>query len=216
MGILNIFKKKQVNSTKINSEDNLIISLKVMSILDIILEPEKSWLRYINYSMQDNVKIYNIDNGNGDTLKIFVLDDEILIKGFDHENELNQISKDEWDKNFFEYIYSGIPDSLKKLLTKEDINYTTFVMWYNTVSDSWDQNEIKENDGGKKYLLGFIKRNAEEWCDWAKYYYEKEFNFDVIKKIYDTHDVTIDQIKMINSEIDANVIVEKLKISNLL
>lgn len=213
MGLFDKLKKNtELTKPETDFKDNLLANLRVMAILDIIMIPdeEKSWLRIVNYTKQDNLEIYNIDNGSGDTLKIYILDNQILIKGFDHENELNQFAADEWNKDFFKYIYSGIPNELKSLLTEDDIDETTFVIWYSTVDNSWKQNEWKDNDGGKSYLLKYIRKNAEEWCDWAKHYYEKEIDVNVIKEIYYAKNVTTEQIGLINPEGDINIILNEL------
>lgn len=208
------FKNKtELSKIKVDFKDNLLANLRVMTILDIIMIPDEkeSWLRIINYTKQNNLEIYNINNGSGDTLKICILDNEILIKGFYHESELNQFAADEWNQNFFKYIYAGIPNQLKALLTENDIDETTFVMWYSPSDNNWKQNEWKDNDGGKSYLFKYICKNAEEWCNWAKYYYEKDIDVNVVKEIYYTKNATEEQIKLINPECDSDKVLKELE-----
>ncbi len=215
MSFFNFFKSNKEVKTEIDI-DIILKGLNVMAILDIILDPKKDYQRYVGYSHEDDLKTYNLDTGGGDTLNVYILDNYILIKGFDHESELNQFSKDEWDKNFFDYIYSGFPNDLRKLLSEDDVDYTTFAMWYNPKQNCWNQNKWQENDGGEKFLLSLIRKNAIEWCDWAKYYYSREFDINIIKKIYETQTVTDEQIQKINPETDSIIIINKLKEKGLL
>lgn len=215
MSFLNFLKVNKKNKIEIDI-DTIIKGLNVMAMLDLILDSKNNYQRYVSYSQKNNLKTYKLDTGGGDTLSVYILDNQILIKGFDHESELNQFSKDEWNKNFFDYIYSGFPDDLINLLSEDDIDYTTFAMWYNPEKNCWNQNNWHGNDGGKKFLLSLIRKNAIEWCDWAKYYYSREFDINIIKKIYETQMVTDEQMQKINPETDPIIIINKLKEIGLL
>lgn len=124
--------------------------------------------------------IYVIDNGAGDTLIIWFSETGILIKGFDHESPLNQLAADKWNEKFFEYTYADIPAQFIDLLTEDDRDETTFCMCYIKNENKWVQNSWADNDGGKGFLLKYIRRTAQEWKEWADKYYKKDFDFSAV------------------------------------
>ena len=101
---------------------------------------------------------------------------------------------------------------------KEKLYEMTFCMWYDAKENGWKQNANLENtdyeqrDGGKDFLLGYICTNAEEWIDWAKYYYEKNFDLKVVKKIYDGKTITIEDMIALNPERNTEEICKELLI----
>ena len=178
-------------------------SLKAMAVLDIILIPnQKAWLRTVAYAKEADHRRAVVDNGSGDSLIAVFSDNGTLLKGFDHESELNQFAAEEWDNAFFERIYAGVPKSLRALLSDDDIDNTTFCIWCCDGSDVWEQNEElapDDDDGGKDFLLGYVHQTAESWCDWAKYYFEREFDVSAVEKIY-SGEVTAEDILKINPQ----------------
>lgn len=159
-------------------------NLKAMAILDMIMvSKEEAWLRLVNFYKTDTEYGYILDNGSGDKLTVRFAEKGVMIIGFDHENELNQFAADEWDSDFIEYTYTNVPEELTRLLSDEEKDETTFCMWC-TDGTNWVQNEVEGNDGGKEYLLGYIRSNAESWCEWAKTYYDKVVEPELVKKIF--------------------------------
>ena len=64
--------------------------LKAMTMLDIVMiSKEDAWLRLISFSKNEKVYSYVLDNGSGDNLIVMFTENGVLLKGFDHENELN-------------------------------------------------------------------------------------------------------------------------------
>ncbi len=179
-------------------------SLKAMAVLDIILIPKKAaFLRTVAFTNEADHRRAVVDNGSGDSLIALFSDNGTMLKGFDHESELNQFAADEWDNGFFERIYMGAPESFKALLSEDDIDNTTFCMWCCDGSSMWEQNEEpasdEDEDGGRGFLLGYVHQTAESWCDWAKYYYEREFDVAAVEKIYSA-EVTAEDILKLNPE----------------
>ncbi|MDE6665020.1 MAG: hypothetical protein K2K14_02365 [Ruminococcus sp.] len=84
------------------NKKELLQSLKAMYILDIIMTLEENdWSGIINRGFSENVLWYIIDNGGGDELTVLFSGKGILIKGFDHENELNQFAYGDSFNGFF-------------------------------------------------------------------------------------------------------------------
>lgn len=178
-------------------------TLDKMTILDIIMCPkEEEYLRITSMQKIENGCKYIIDNGSGDSLTIFITANGAYIKGFDHESEWNQFAADEWNEDFFEQVYKNAPSEFLALVeNEEERDETTFCMWCVDDTDEWYQNEISDdddNDGGKEYLLGYIRKSAEEWCEWAEDYYEQQLDLDIVKKIYNGSSIDNELISKLN------------------
>ena len=75
--------------------------LKVLYILDnTLIPPENDYLRLVQYDENEEYKQYIINNGLGDVLMVRFMEQGVFIKGFDHENELNQFAADEWNNGY--------------------------------------------------------------------------------------------------------------------
>ncbi len=192
------------------SPEELYYSLQTMAILEIImLPPEAAWLRLVK--KHPSRKAYFIDDVSGNIVDIWFEAIGVFIKGFDHENEWNQFAADKWDETFFQKTYQDIPKQFFENYKddKEKLYEMTFCMWYDAKENCWKQNanlekntDYEERDGGKDFLLSYIYTSAEEWIDWANYYYKKNFDLKVVKKIYDGQTITTQDIAALNPERD--------------
>lgn len=174
-------------------KNNLIQSLEAMYTLDTIMTL-KDWLRIINKGVSDDVTWYIIDNGEGDELTVMFTETGIIIKGFDHENELNPFAYDNFSKN----IFSGMPQEMSDLLTDDEKFSTTFCTWYLYDTGKWYQNEFPDNDGGKSYLMGYIHENIQSFIEWATEYYDEELNYNLIEKIFNGDKLSHNEILTLN------------------
>ena len=179
------------------------------SDLIIMLPPEAAWLRLVK--KHPSRKAYFIDDVSGNIVDIWFEAIGVFIKGFDHENEWNQFAADKWDETFFQKTYQDIPKQFFENYKddKEKLYEMTFCMWYDAKENCWKQNanlekntDYEERDGGKDFLLSYIYTSAEEWIDWANYYYKKNFDLKVVKKIYDGQTITTQDIAALNPERD--------------
>lgn len=176
------------------SPQMLKLRLDALLLLDEIMIPsEKDYLRIINSGENNQILWYILDNGCGDSLMILFADGDVLIKGFDHENELNQFAAEEWDNAFFTRMFSGIPDRLAALLTEDEHDETTFCMWYLKDTERWYQNEVSGNDGGKAYLLGYIPETADQLHEWAEDYYGTNLDADLIGKLFRSAELSAEE-----------------------
>ena len=76
--------------------DNMQKSLEALYVLDDYLtDPSKDYLRLIRKKVTDFTSRYSIDNCAGDSLDVIFTEEVVLIKGFDHENSLNQFAADQ-------------------------------------------------------------------------------------------------------------------------
>lgn len=195
------------------SPQQLYCSLKAMAILEIILIPQqKSFLRVVK--KYPSKKAYFINNGAGNTVDILFEDIGVLIKGFDHESKLNQFGADEWNENFFRDTYANIPRSFFYIYeNKEELYYMTFCMWYDNKMQCWKQNileSLKEYDNGKDFLLSYICINAQQWIEWAKYYFDMDINCEVVEKVYRNEQITINDIVAFNPKCDVKQVLQEI------
>ena len=198
--------------TQYIGRDELRRSLKAMNIIDaIVTPPENDWLRMVSSEVfEDNTVWYVIDNGSGDELKVIFTESGIFIKGFDHENELNQFAAEEWDSSFFEHIFSGVPKEMLDLFTDDERDYTTFCMWYLDESGIWHENVIEGNDGGKSYLLGYVHQMAKSFYDWADEYYNITFDYNIIQKLFDNGTLSVEDILTLNPKCDTQRVLNEV------
>ncbi len=200
--------------------------LKAMAVLDVVMTPKKqAWLRRVNVSSIGKAHAFVIDNGSGDELVVIFTENGALIKGFDHESEYNQFAADEWDDAFFEHTFSGLPEEFAGLLDEDGRDNTTFCMWCMDDSDMWIRNEQEkkdddddeddededDDDGGKSYLLLYVRKTPEDWCNWAKDYYETEIASDVVKKVYNGDPLTEEDVVKLNPERNAKEVFSELE-----
>lgn len=165
--------------------------LKVLCLLsDAMTEPDEEYLRFVRHNENEAYEQYVIDNGAGDKLMVRFYEQGVLIKGFDHENELNQFGADEWDEGFFAKMFSGVPKAFMESLTKDELDYSTFCLWYMNDTGEWYQNEVVGNDGGKGFLLGYLPESPEDLLDWAGDYYEEEFDEAVIRRLFESAELS--------------------------
>ena len=165
--------------------------IKVLYVLDdVMISPMgDDDLRLVRHKTTELYEEYFIDNGGGNKMMIRFFEQGVLVKGFDHENELNQFGADEWDNGFFIRMFAVVPDSIMATLTENDRDCSTFCMWYSNDTGEWYQNEVEGNDGGKDYLLGYLPQSVQDLVDW-RYYYGKTLNESVLEKLYKTAELS--------------------------
>lgn len=203
-------------TTEYLSPQDLSQQLKCMAVLDIIMNSrEDAWLRRVQkYSSEREA--YSFSNGSGDEMDIFFEENGVFIRGFDHENDLNQFGADEWDDGFFAETYAGVPENFLEIYKDgEQKEYMTFCMWYDYALECWKQNATEGNDGGKDFLLGCICKNAEEWAEWAKDYYETDIDLEAADKVYSGGKLTAEDIRRLNPERDAEMALAEIQAVSL-
>lgn len=202
--------------TKYITPEKLENCLRAMSILDIIMNSkEEEWLRVTTQHEIPDGRGYRVDRGNGDSMVVLYTRNGVLLKGFDHENGLNQFGAEQWDESFFQYVYAGVPDGFLDMFEdKDERDSVTFCMWCTDGTDQWMQNETPDDAGGKDFLLNYVlKYTAEDWYDWAKDYYEIEeeaFDLEPIQKAFSGNPLSKEDILRINPTRDADEAIEEI------
>ena len=184
--------------------------LRALLFADIVLTPaEKDYLRVLNAGSEDDLKWAILDNGGGDRMWVYIKGESAVIKGFDHESELNQFSADEWDSEFFFRVFEGMPEELYSLFTEEERDETTFCLWTTDGGQSWTEHPQKaDDDSGKTWLMGYLFNSPEELCEWAKDYYEAEFPISLAKTLFAGGTPTAEEIISAVPDCDAARVLE--------
>ena len=161
--------------------DNMYSSLEALFILDNALtEPEDEDIRLVRkYEDKETVK-YIVDNGVGDILTVIFSETAVLVKGFAHENSLNQFAAAEWNQGIIDMMYEGLDEKMKNMFTDDERQETTFFIWYD---GEVHQNKIDDNDGGY-WLLGYAFDTYERFKEFATDYYDIEFDNDLLRQLY--------------------------------
>ena len=161
--------------------DNMHSSLEALFVLDNALtEPEDDDLRVIRKFETDNMIKYVVDNGAGEKLTVLFTETAVLIKGFAHENSLNQFAAAEWNQGIIDMMYEGLDEKIKNMFTDDERQETTFFIWYD---GEVHQNKIDDNDGGY-WLLGYAFDTYERFKEFATDYYDIEFDNDLLSQLY--------------------------------
>ena len=147
--------------------NNMLIHLEALYVLDNALtEPEDDDLRLIWKFETDNMIKYIVDNGAGDKLTVLFTEAAVLIKGFAHENSLNQFAAAEWNQGIIDMMYEGLDEKMKNMFTDDERQETTFFIWYN--------GEVHQNAFG----------TYERFKEFATDYYDIEFDNDLLRQLY--------------------------------
>ena len=160
---------------------NMRTRLEALYVLDNALTgSSEEGLRLVQKKEIDSNLNYVVDNGAGDSLSVVFTETIVLVKGFAHENSLNQFAADEWNQSIIDKMYYGLDEKLKNLFTDDEMKETTFFIWYD---GEVHQNQIEGNDGGR-WLLGYAFDTYERFEEFATDYYDMVFDNDLLRKLY--------------------------------
>ena len=166
-------------------------SLEALYLLDNALtEPDEEHLRLISKTKGENSLRYKVDNGQGDLLDVIFTREAMLVRGFDHENELNSLST---DKSVVEQIYSGEAAKFRSYFLPDEIEQTTFFIWYDGTEH---QNLVGSSDDGR-WLLGYAFDDFDKFSEFVKGYYEIDFDDEMLKKLYEKGELEKERLKEI-------------------
>ncbi|WP_148802220.1 hypothetical protein [Campylobacter concisus] len=172
---------------------NMQASLEALYLLDSALtEPDEEHLRLISKTKGENSLRYKVDNGQGDLLDVIFTSEAVLVRGFDHENELNSLSAGS-DKRVVEQIYSGEAAKFRSYFLPDEIEQTTFFIWYDGVEH---QNLVGGNNGGR-WLLSYAFDDFAKFSEFVKGYYEIDFDDEMLKKLYEKGELEKERLKEI-------------------
>ena len=169
------------NDMKYMDWDNMHTRLEALYILDNALtDPSEDDLRLVRKKKLDSNLKYVIDNGAGDSLSVIFTETVVLVKGFAHENSLNQFAADEWNQSIIDKMYEGLDEKLMNLFSVDERAETTFFIWYD---GEVHQNQTDKHDGGY-WLLGYAFDAYERFQEFVTEYYSIKFDDNLLRKLY--------------------------------
>ena len=179
----------------------------------VMVEKKEAWLRLISSEkVQNGIVKYMYNSGGGDTASIYFKDDIAFIKGFDHENEYNQIANYDEVKSpkFFKQVYKDAPCEFFELLDEEEVEETTFALWNLDDSDDWQHNKMEE-DGGFEYLFDKYL-DLSKLYDSLEYYTDitNEFDINFLYELSKGYGITKEDILRLNPNRDVTEALEEL------
>jgi hypothetical protein len=176
---------------------NMQASLEALYVPDsALLEPDEEHLRLISKTKGENSLRYKVDNGQGDLLDVIFTSKAVLVRGFDHENELNSLSAGS-DKSVVEQIYSGKAAKFRSYFLPDEIEQTTFFIWYDAKEH---QNLVAGNNDGR-WLLSYAFDDFDKFSDFVKGYYDINFDDEMLKKLYEKGELSQENIKILKNEL---------------
>jgi len=176
------------------------IAMRHCAIIDIIMCDEV-WIRSFTFdpNWSEGVAMAKYDNGGGDNMFVFFTADTAVIKGFDHESPVSPYAQDEFE--VWPGIYDDLPCDLLALLDDPAISkdHVTFCVWH--TASGWQSGDVvfsNNEDDGSSFLLGVIYKTAEEYLEWAKFYFEQEISKSAVEAVYEGKTVDAALISELN------------------
>ena len=161
--------------------DKIKTRLDALVVIDEYLtDPDKDWLRLVVKTKESYGVRYLVDNGSGDSLDVILIDQLILIKGFDHENSLSQFAADEWNQDIIDGFYKGLAEKYQKHYSEDQKDETTFFIWYD---GQVHQNTYQDQDGGE-WLLSYFFDSFERFREFVTNYYSITVDEALLRKLY--------------------------------
>jgi hypothetical protein len=155
-------------------------------------------------------------NGQGNNYFILFFNDGAAIKGFDIDAPINEVT----DKDFWKNKIKQIPNQYDQFLREPAFitNEATFFIW--RLSDDFEWHTLNlgvEAKGkmaniydfdGSQNLISILCGLPKTYKRWADAYYESDFDLNIIEKIYIHEPLTKDMVKILNSDIDYEALIE--------
>jgi len=193
------------NLELIPSPNILKQNCKSISTLEAIISPEWSY-RYYSYQKDwsDTEEFCEMRDGSGNHMLIIFESNNVAINGFAHESKM--IGQKE--------ILSNLPAVFHEFIFGEPVKSigTSFCIWQTESDKKWQIGNIQFSTDnykdGSTELLQLLDGNPLTYKNWSEEYYEKEFDLNLIKKIYSGAILTKQLVTQINPELND---FEKLK-----
>lgn len=201
---------------KLPSVENLRKLTQSLAVLDAIMCPQWEF-RYSSFDSKwgEDEMLASMRNGAGDEYFILFNKYGAIIKGFDHESQMNLCDEPE---EVWPGVLDQVPNEFQSFLQDAAFprEYTTFCTWHLSKNSKWETGKIEypndnEEADGSGWLLTLLNNDPKAYCDWAKDYYEQEIDCELVKKIYQHEQLTEEVVKKLNPECDFNKLKEDIE-----
>ena len=183
--------------------ENLRKLCQSLAMLDAVMC--ESWdSRYCSFDSKWNVgeMLGTMRNGAGDEYYIYFSEYGAIIKGFDHESEMNLCDEPE---EVWKGVLDAVPSEFDNFLQDDAFprEYTTFCLWNLNNNPKWQTGQIEypnddEKADGSNWMLFLLDGSPETYRDWAKTYYNKEICLETVKKIYSCEPLSEEMVVKLN------------------
>ena len=161
------------------------------------------------FTTVEGATVAHWDDGGGQTLQMFFVDDDALVLVYDHEVSTNFYGTDE-DAPQQEALYEGTPEHLLRFATNQEENYwglnvelpdgtnvfaASLVLWYTDgawhYGEKFDELTSNDEDGGLDYCFGHLLPQKETITAedvkqaWEEHGYDEFEHQNIIEKEYD-------------------------------
>jgi hypothetical protein len=190
---------------------------KILAVLEAVMESDES-LRYHHFhsewDKEKQEQLAEVNDGSGNDMYILFSPAGVVIKGFDHESGMSRHARDDFD--IFPGIYDDLPAVFSNQLEdpafeKDDV---TFCLWRGASDKHWHTGKVQipdDDDDGSGFLLNTLHASAEDYCDWAEDYYEREIPFEIVEQIYQDLKVDEQTARKLNPEVDYSEVEAEIK-----
>lgn len=174
-----------------------------LAMLDAVMSED--WeSRYCSFDSKWDTSemLATMRNGAGDEYFIFFNEYGAIVKGFDHESEMNMCDEPE---EVWKGVLDEVPNEFNKFLQDAAFprEYTTFCLWNLNLNPKWQIGRIEfpnddEESDGSGWMLFLLDGLPETYCDWATDYYQKKIYLETVKKIYNQDILTKEMVEKLN------------------
>jgi hypothetical protein len=194
------------NTDHLPDIQNLMHLMQSLAVLDAIVSPEWEYRYYsFNSKWAKNEAMASMRNGCGDEFFILFNASGCIIKGFDHESQMNLFG--EKPSRIWPGILESVPEVFSSFLQEPafEIQVTTFCLWKTKASQRWECGEINYPSGddpdGSENLLYILDGDPETYKDFAESSWERKFNIEAIAHIYEQQELTQAVISELNPDL---------------
>ena len=194
----NLFKLKDIN---LLLNINIKKRLKSLAMLDAMLCPEWEY-RYFSFnnSWDKDESMASMRDGEGNEYFILFKNENIIGKIFEKKHSLSDLQREE--------IFKKIPKTLKSFFGEVafSLEDTTFLFWKEQEAEKWSSFPLKKEIP----YLGFLY-TSELYINWAKEYYEVNFDEKTIQEIFNYSPLTEERVQKLNKTLCLDDLKEDIK-----
>lgn len=191
--------------TALSDISTLVQRAKALAVLDLILSPEWQYRYYsFNANWSPREMMASMRDGCGDEWwLVFHSDGWAALKGLAHEAQA-------WARGgeaLSQALIGVLPPMLRAFSEEPAFRWTeTGFAYYRLPSDSrWtranDLTPFFDLEAGEDFLLRHLVAPAEEYCDFASDYYEREMPIDTVRRVFDLNPITEQMVLSLNSDV---------------
>jgi hypothetical protein len=191
-----------------------------IAMLDAIICQEWEY-RYYSFNSKwcTNEMMASMRNGQGSHYFILFFVEGAMIKGFDIDAPINNIT----DREFWINQLNQIPKQFSSFIEEPAFvcDEATFFIWRLNDDTKWQTLNLKakgiegieksDDFDGSKHLIPILDGSSATYKRWADSYYEGNYDLNIIEKIYEHEPLTEEIVEALNPDIDYELLIEDIE-----